>query len=300
MRVMCLIVLLGAATACEGCELAAGELVVASRTSVGPLTLDGKIDSTEWKGACVVPLAAGFHWRVVMDEQSIRMAWTAPSALPFYVDVYVLDPQGDVLNLHASMKLGERRLSGDAWDDRSPPFVWGDPIGWRANVATVDTDVPSSAPFTERLHRRDGIELSLSRQRFDFPLVLRFELRDFAGAQADIAYPSASTRHEREGWLRLRVNGAPWPVEQPRGPARPVNPPHGGSGADGQHQQPPAASGPTAADGQPCRGSGPRTEHHQHHLSLLVLFGPEFMRHAGVDQYRLALAQDPLLAVEPR
>jgi hypothetical protein len=219
MRVMCLLVLLGVATASEGCELAAGELVIASRASAAPLALDGKIDSNEWSGACVMPLPAGFDWRVVMDEQGIRMAWTGPSELPFYVDVYVLDPQGDVVNLHASMQLGERRLPGDAWDDRSPPFAWGDPIGWHANVATVDAAVASSAPFAERLHRRDGIELSLSRERFDLPLVIRFELRDFAGRQADIAYPSGSTRYDRQGWLRLRADDAARSADQATGDA---------------------------------------------------------------------------------
>jgi hypothetical protein len=132
------------------------------------------------------------------------MAWSGPTTQPFYVDLYLTDASGELLNLHASMQLGERRLSGDDWDDRHPAFTWGEAQGWTANVAALDPAAATTLPFVERLQPREGIELWLSRERFQPPLLLRFELRDFAGTQPTVSYPQNATRAAADGWASLR------------------------------------------------------------------------------------------------
>lgn len=166
---------------------------------------DGRFEAGEWTRAAAYALAEGVILYLMADQERLYVATSSRSSGARYTDLYLADATGCLVNLHASMRLGERRLPADGWGDALPAWSWGNNRGWTANaVRAVRTRSPDGSLVFDPF---DGQEFVIDRSRFQGELLVRVEVRDFFGQAPDLAYPAGSTREDRSTWAKVRVGG---------------------------------------------------------------------------------------------
>lgn len=181
------------------------EMTLTAACGLGDLTIDGRISDAEWAGADVQVLASGDILRIARRDDALCIAVEGEGG-PRYTDLYLAAPEGEIINLHASMQAGVRMLSRDGgWDDRSPAFVWGNPQGWTANTVGWAPGVAQDRPMVERLAPYDGQEFQIDLASFGTgPWRMRVEVSDFQYPPGDDGvWPEASSPADVTGWMTL-------------------------------------------------------------------------------------------------
>lgn len=154
-------------------------LTLAAACGLAGLTVDGRITDAEWAGAAMHRIEGATVW-IARDGDALCVAVRSDEGLR-YADVYLVGPEGEIVNLHASMQAGVRRLSRDGgWDDWNPDFTWGNPQGWRASTVGWVRGVPEDRPLEERMTPYDGQEFEIDLSAFGpGPWRIRVEASDF-------------------------------------------------------------------------------------------------------------------------
>jgi len=166
------------------------------------IILDGNIDRMEWLSAAQVDLGRGVTLLLKADAEHVALALRSSGHR--YTDLYLALEGGTVLNLHASMQTGERKLSGTAWTDTLPAWTWGNNARWQASTVKPRPNVGEDRPFAEQVAPFDGQEFLIERAvRRATKWTLRIEVRDFTGADADVVWPAASQRFDTTGWATI-------------------------------------------------------------------------------------------------
>ena len=179
-------------------------LTLAAACGLAGLTVDGRIIDAEWAGAAVHRVE-GAQVRIARNGDALCVAVQADAGL-HYADLYLAGPEGQIVNLHASMQAGVRRLSRDGgWDDWNPDFVWGDPQGWRANTVGWVRGVPEDRPLAERMTPYDGQEFEIDLSTFGpGPWRIRVEASDFRDPPGPKrVWPEGAGRTDVSGWMAL-------------------------------------------------------------------------------------------------
>jgi len=159
--------------------------------------IDGVLSPDEWQSAKMKDAAgvALLYFQQSADFVYIAVQYkTSPSGI---VDLNLSPSEGEVYNLHASAKLGERKLQANGYSDWS----WWNNRDWTANVSRVDS-------FEERTFLPTPLrEFQIRRARF--PSVtwrLRFELTAMTTkneTQAISIFPRDTKDKATTGWLVL-------------------------------------------------------------------------------------------------
>lgn len=155
--------------------------------------LDGVTEPTEWDDATVIKLSRYDVLYVKRDEAYLYIA-VRPSTDQIYgIDLYVDRGTREVLNLHASAKLGERESNGGAW----PEWNWWNNRGWAANVARGDD-------FQNRQFRRDEAkEFQIRLTKLEGAVIsISVDIQSRAGTQS---LPESGTLRDGKRWLPLRL-----------------------------------------------------------------------------------------------
>ena len=161
--------------------------------------IDGVFSQGEWQNAISVdvPGTAKLYFQRSVDFVYIAVQYTnSPSGI---VDLYLSPREGEVYDLHASAKLGERQLRGTTFSDWS----WWNNRDWTANISHVDsfekrTFLP--APIREYQIRYSRFASSAWR--------LRFELTAMGAnneTQSKTIFPHGTADKSTTGWLRLSL-----------------------------------------------------------------------------------------------
>jgi hypothetical protein len=169
------------------------------RTRAGVM-VDGVLSADEWKKAArvTVPGKVNLYFQESGEFVDIAVEYTgAPSGM---VDVYLSPRKGDIYDLHASAKLGERTMSEHGF----PDWRWWNNQDWTANVSRVDSfDTKTFLPTRVR-------EFQIRLSRFErMTWHVRFELTA-QNANNDtqwvMDFPDGTTASSTDGWLRLNLN----------------------------------------------------------------------------------------------
>lgn len=180
-------------------------LVLAAACGLADLTVDGRISDVEWAGATVHALENGGRIRIARSGDQLCVAVEGQGGL-HYADLYLAGPEGEIVNLHASMQAGIRRLPREGgWDDRSPDFAWGNTQGWSANTVSWLRGVDRSLPLEQRLTPYDGQEFEIDLATLGRgPWRLRVEASDFRDTpREDGVWPAGSNRTDISRWVTL-------------------------------------------------------------------------------------------------
>lgn len=123
------------------------------------ILVDGRLEAKEWSDARrVASPTATVH--VKRDDKYLYVA-VERAAGAFSVDLYFdHGGGGEILNLHASAKLGERSGTMGAM----PEWTWWNNRQWVANVVKIDTFAP--VKFHDERVKEFQIEISRIRRRF--------------------------------------------------------------------------------------------------------------------------------------
>jgi hypothetical protein len=120
------------------------------------IMVDGVFSSGEWNSAAKVelPQVANIYFQTSAEFVYIAVEFTrSPSGM---VDLFVSPANGQVYDLHASAKRGERQLNRSGY----PEWVWWTNRDWTANVSRADSfEKPTFLPTRVR-------EFQLRRARF--------------------------------------------------------------------------------------------------------------------------------------
>jgi hypothetical protein len=161
--------------------------------------IDGVFSQGEWQHAVSVdvPGTARLYFQRSADFVYIAVQYTkSPSGI---VDLYVSPREGEVFDLHASARLGERQLRSNAF----PDWSWWNNRDWTANTSHVDsfkkrTFLP--APIREYQIRYSRFASSAWR--------VRFELTGMGAnneIQAHAVLPQDTSNNSTTGWLQLNL-----------------------------------------------------------------------------------------------
>jgi hypothetical protein len=169
-----------------------------------PVLIDGRITDDEWHDAMTVTLEPTIRLHLKQFKGHVYLALKTERGSPVYVDLFIEDGDKRLHNLHASMQIGERLLTGSDWTDSSPPTNWGNHVDWIANEAKTDGQKDQRLPFVKQLFPYDGMEFQILSTKFvGRKWRLRIEVRDFAGQLPDKVFPAASDRRNTERWFVL-------------------------------------------------------------------------------------------------
>jgi proline iminopeptidase len=173
-----------------------------------PVLIDGRIVVDEWRDALSLNVDPSVKLYFKQFRGHVYFGIKVDRASPAYVDVFLMDGDHRLYNLHASMQIGERLLVGNDWTDASPVTNWGNSSDWIANEAKINAEQDERLPISKRFFPYDGIEYQIRRKRFvGRTWRIRVEVRDFAGQLPDTVFPANSQRRDSKHWAILNLDG---------------------------------------------------------------------------------------------
>ena len=162
--------------------------------------IDGVFSEGEWQNAALmeVPNTARLYFQQSSEFVYIAVVYTnSPSGI---VDLYLSPRDGEVYDLHASAKLGERQLHGN----RFPDWNWWNNREWTANISRVESFEKRSflpAPIREYQIRRSRFDSAVWRLRFE--LTAMKANNDIAST---IVFPPGTTITSTDEWLLVTLH----------------------------------------------------------------------------------------------
>ncbi len=161
-----------------------------------PPLLDGHIDKTEWADAAVIPLEDFARAYVKESDGFVWLGVELLKAKNGTVDLYLSAEDGTIYDLHASAKLGERKLHGALWPDK---WTWWNNEGWSANISRVDSW--EKRTFLDQPAR----EFQISRAKFPGKRwKLMFEIMTSAEPEWQMTrFPKNTANTGAKGWYEI-------------------------------------------------------------------------------------------------
>jgi len=161
--------------------------------------IDGVFSEGEWQHAVSVDVPGTAKLRFQRTADFIYIAVRYTNSLSGIVDLYLSPREGEIYDLHASAKLGERELRGNTF----PDWTWWNNRDWTANVSHIDsfekrTFLP--APIREYQIRYSRFGSSFWRVRFELTA-----MRANNETQEKAVFPDGTTRKSTAGWLLLSL-----------------------------------------------------------------------------------------------
>ncbi|MBI4749542.1 MAG: hypothetical protein HY774_13715 [Acidobacteria bacterium] len=93
--------------------------------------VDGQVSAGEWDDATEIKISDQITLAAKASGDFIFFAVKYPKPTYFGVDLYVNSVAGQLVNLHASAKPGERELRDGKW----PDWTWWNNQGWMVNTS---------------------------------------------------------------------------------------------------------------------------------------------------------------------
>ena len=117
--------------------------------------IDGVFSQGEWQNAISVdvPGTAKLYFQRSGDFVYIAVQYTTSAS--GIVDLYLSPREGEVYDLHASAKLGERQLRGNTFSD----WNWWNNRDWIANISHVDSFEKRTFYLPQSANIRSGIHV---------------------------------------------------------------------------------------------------------------------------------------------
>ncbi len=166
------------------------------------MEIDGFLNLDEWQDSKIINMSEDNTLYLCQSEEFLFIGIKHNEEIRRYVDLYLENDAIGTINLHASMQLGERNLTGQ-WSDTAPGWNRGNNTDWNANTVSF-TSGSLQGSFLESLKDYQGHEFQISKKRLiKNQFKLRIEVRDFDGEAEDIQFPSTSTRVESTGWFDI-------------------------------------------------------------------------------------------------
>lgn len=157
-----------------------------------PVLVDGQVSAGEWNDATEIKISDQVTLAAKANSDFIFLAVKYPKPSYFGVDLYVNSVAGQLVNLHASAKLGEREFKDGKW----PDWTWWNNQGWVANTSRGVT-------FERREFLPDEIkEFQIRRSRFPGKV---WRVRLEVHSNSTVAFPETAEPNNPETWLKFKL-----------------------------------------------------------------------------------------------
>jgi hypothetical protein len=177
---------------------AAKDLQVRVPLTSPAVMIDGAFSKAEWEHAAVVEVPGIARLYFQRSDEFVYVAAEYTHSPSGIVDLYI-SAHGEIYDLHASAKLGERQLHAGTF----PEWTWWNNNQWVANVSRIDS--VQKGTFLPAAIR----EYQIRRSRFaSSEWWVRFELTAMSAdnkTQSVTVFPSDTTASSNSGWLVLSV-----------------------------------------------------------------------------------------------
>lgn len=164
-----------------------------------PVMVDGRIEPGEWSDAVEVKMPDGARLYLKCAGEFVYVAVQFPAARSGFTDLYIASEDGNIDDLHASAKLGERRLHDGEWPDWN---IWWNNRDWTANVSQVQSfEKRTFMPTTAR-------EYQIKRSRFrghEWRLMLDTSLESGGGEYTVVRFPASASDSNAQKWLKIHI-----------------------------------------------------------------------------------------------
>jgi len=178
--------------------------------------INGQINSLEWSESEIIDIQSKYDLYLKQDEQYYYVAVKNKTALPFYIDMFLLIDES-LFNIHSSAQLGERKLTESDWSDSTPITNWGYINDWTSNTVLFDRakrkrlkaegfegnlSLESVLPY-------DGFEFQFAKNTWNLDASkMRIEMRNMVGAEGfeEAIFPAASQRDNYDKWHELKFD----------------------------------------------------------------------------------------------
>jgi hypothetical protein len=177
-----------------------GQHVTVPRGS--PVMIDGRISPKEWRDAKFLAFGEARIW-MKQASNYVFFAIQFPPGTHGFTDLMISPVAGQMMDLHASAKLGERTWGKQGWSD----WNWWNNDGWMANVSRVDSFDKKSF-FAENVR-----EYQIRRSRFPsktWKVMVQLSIESNDGSFHTVALPENAAEADPSNWIQLTFSpGAP-------------------------------------------------------------------------------------------
>lgn len=161
--------------------------------------VDGKTSPAEWDDAIGLTTPSGVELKFKTHDRYLLIMVRHPAGTSGFDDLF-LSTSGGIFDLHASAKLGERKLATNhTW----PQWTWWNNQDWAANVSRTDSFAgPRLLPESIR-------EFQIDRSRLGGNTVLLRVLTTVLDSKMqprEIVYPAGTSDLKPDGWLTLELS----------------------------------------------------------------------------------------------
>jgi len=171
-----------------------------------PIMIDGFFSENEWEDAKVITIDN--HLKLLFKQtREFVYIGIQPQNAGFnggWVDLYISDEENRTFDLHASQKLGERKLNNGQWEAWEKWWTNGDK--WSANFMRID-DKKVNGITSETQLVDNGWEYQIRKNQFSGNIwKIQFDISVVLNEFKKIKYPEGlSTR--TDDWLSLILKG---------------------------------------------------------------------------------------------
>jgi hypothetical protein len=161
--------------------------------------VDGKISESEWDDALKITTPDGVELRFKTHDHYLLVMVQHPTGTNGFDDLFLTARGLGIFDLHASAKLGERKLAANhTW----PEWRWWNNQDWAANVSRVESfQEPRFLPESVREFQIDRSRLGGNTIR----LRLVTTTLDAKGEPTEITCPAGTSDTKSLGWLVLQL-----------------------------------------------------------------------------------------------
>lgn len=185
-------------------HLRATAQIVVPKVSNETITIDGFFQEAVWSSAFKINLADSATLYLAQTKEDLLIGVHRRAGFTSYTDVFIKTNQ--LLNLHASMQLGERILPNDnSWNDEYPKWNWGNNHLWAANKVKLKKDAIESLPFEKQIETYQGQEFKISKAKLSHRIYLLVLVRNFTNEKTRFTYPAKVNLKSYRSWLKISL-----------------------------------------------------------------------------------------------
>ncbi len=167
------------------------------------IEIDGTLDKVEWQKASVFQLEDKNKVLIIQNRENVFIGLDNNENVLRYADVYIASEAGTI-NLHASMQLGERKLT-EGWNDTIPKWNWGNNKNWAANRLLLRGKDLKSLNKSQ-LNAYNDYEFKISKEKLasaNFRIYI--EIKDIYGKESGVCFPKDSIRYNINNWQSIHL-----------------------------------------------------------------------------------------------
>lgn len=181
-----------------------------TKNATDNISANGVFDEQQWQNAIKKPITESLDLLLLQSDDNIYIGIKSHSeTIKTSSDIFIENDLNEKLNLHASMKIGERNFSKKSWDPKINPFTWGNNKLWTANITKWDEKKKDQKlAMVYKFEYMEGQEFIISKEKLRskaFNLRLKINVINKLDKVKTVEYPSANASLKPSYWLNIKL-----------------------------------------------------------------------------------------------